>query len=249
MSSTGPKMAPELPPEVTQVLDDFMAAARDAFGEQLESVVLFGSAAEGALRATSDVNVILVLRAFERERAERLRETVRLAHAAVRLRVMFLLAEEVAGAAEAFAQKFDDVRRRHRVLWGRDPFVGLNPSRAALVTRINQVLLNLTLRLRATYVERGLHEEQLVAAIAAAAAPLRTAAASLLELEGRRPPSPKSALRELALSIGGPAAEAALLRMSEARETGALPPGVAGETLIDLVELARALRTRLRALG
>jgi predicted nucleotidyltransferase len=246
MSEAGPRVAPELPADVARALDDFVAATRDAFGDQLESVVLYGSAAEGALRTTSDVNVIVVVRAFERQRAERLREASRRAHAAVRLRAMFLLAEEVAGAAEAFAQKFDDVRRRHRVLWGRDPFATLSPSRAALVGRVNQVLLNLTLRLRAAYVERGLHEEQLVALIADAAAPLRTAAASLLELEGRQPASPKAALREVALAVRGPAVEAALLRMSEARETGALPPGVAGETLVDLVALARALRARLR---
>jgi len=49
-----------------RVLDEFVAAAREAFGHDLVSIVLFGSAAEGALRATSDVNVIVVLRAFDR---------------------------------------------------------------------------------------------------------------------------------------------------------------------------------------
>jgi len=241
--------APGLPGDVARALDDFVAAARAAFGDQLESVVLYGSAAEGALRATSDVNVVLVLRAFERERADLLREPIRVAHATVRLRAMFLLAEEVAGAAEAFAQKFDDVRRRHRVLWGRDPFAALAPSRAALLARINQVLLNLTLRLRAAYVERGLYEEQLVAVVADAAPPLRTAAASLLELEGHPGASPKLALREVALALGGPATEAALSRMSQARDTGTLPASAGGQTLLDLIELARALRTRLLALG
>ena len=240
---------PGLPGDVARALDDFVVAARAAFGDQLESVVLYGSAAECALRATSDVNVILVLRAFERERAARLREPARLAHATVRLRAMFLLAEEVAAAAEAFAQKFDDVRRRHRVLWGRDPFAALAPSRAALLARINQVLLNLILRLRAAYVERGLHEEQLVTVVADAAPPLRTAAASLLELEGRAAASPKLALREVALALGGSATEAALSRMSQARDTGTLPAGAGGPTLLDLIELARALRTRLRALS
>src|SRR6185369_5936742 len=171
--------APELPAEVTRVLEDFVAAARAAFLDHLQSIVLYGSAAEGALRPTSDVNVILVLRVFERDRADRLRAALAAAHAAVRLDVMFLLADEVDGAAEAFAQKFDDVRRRHRVLWGADPFAALAPSRAALLRRLDQVLLNLTLRLRAAYVARSPREEQLVTVIADAAAPLRTAAASL----------------------------------------------------------------------
>jgi predicted nucleotidyltransferase len=240
---------PELPEDVARVLAGFVTAAREAFGDRLESVVLYGSAAEGALRATSDVNVILVLSAFERDRADRLRDALALAHATVRLSAMFLLAEEVSAAAEAFAQKFDDVRRRHRVLWGRDPFAALTPSRTALVTRLNQVLLNLTLRLRAAYVGRSLREEQLVSVVADAAPPLRTAAASLLELEGRPAASPKAALREVATAVAGPLAEGTLVRMSQARDTGALAAGVAGDTVLELIALARGLRARLRGLG
>src|SRR5262245_51421335 len=240
--------ASDLPADVARVLDDFVAAARAAFDDHLESVVLYGSAAEGALRATSDVNVILVLRAFDRERADRLRDAARVAHGAVGLKAMFLLADEVEPASQAFAQKFDDVRRRRRVLLGRDPFANLDIRRDALVARINQVLLNLTLRMRAAYVERGLREEQLVPVVAHAAAPLRAAAASLLELEGKTVASPKAALREVAAAIGGAAAEGVLARVSEARETRTLPPGVAGETLLALVALATGIRARLRAL-
>jgi len=39
-----------------------------------------------------------------------------------------------------------------------------------------------------------------------------------------------------------------LVRVSEVRERQALPPGVAGTTLLELVALARALRARLREL-
>jgi predicted nucleotidyltransferase len=238
-----------LPDDVTRALDDFVAAAREAFGDHLEAVVLYGSAAEGALRATSDVNVIVVLRAFERAGADRLREAAAVAHAAIRLKAMFVLVEEIAAVGEAFAQKFDDVRRRRRVLWGADPFTGLAPSRAALRGRVNQVLLNLTLRLRAAYVERSLREEQLVRVVADAAAPLRTAAASLMELEGRVLLSPKAALHELAVPVLGAGAEVVLARVSEARETRTLPPDAAGETLLALIELARGLRARLSSLG
>lgn len=126
MTPTAP--APALSPTVARVLDDFVAQAREAFGEALRSVVLFGSAAEGRLRATSDVNVILVLTAFEAARADRLREAYRVAEAAIRLQAMFLLSSEVEGAASAYAAKFDDVLRRRRVLHGDDPFAALTLS-------------------------------------------------------------------------------------------------------------------------
>ena len=79
---------------VQRVLDDLVAAAKETLGESLRSVVLFGSAAEGRLRASSDVNVIFVLRRFEPERAARFGEALRLAHAAVRLEPMLLLGPE-----------------------------------------------------------------------------------------------------------------------------------------------------------
>jgi predicted nucleotidyltransferase len=248
MSATGADGLRDLPPDVARGIEDFVAAARAAFGAALRSVVLYGSAAEGALRATSDVNVILVLTTFDRAGAERLREAARLARATINLRTMFLLHDEVAAAGEAFAQKFADVRRRHRVLWGEEPFGAVAVPRQALVARVNQVLLNLILRLRAAYVERGLRDEQIGRVIADAAAPLRTAAAGMLELEGGAPGSPKAALQEVARRLGPDGSDTTLERLSAARE-GVLPPGVAGETLLDLVALAGRMRARLRALG
>ena len=150
-----------LPPEVSRVLDDFVTAARDVLADDLASIVLFGSAAEGALAATSDVNVVVVLHRFQRERVDALREPLRVAQAAIRLSPMFLLRDEIAVAAAAFAQKFADIGRRRRVLHGDDPFATMQVPRAALIARLDQVLLNLTLRLRAAYVERSLREEQL----------------------------------------------------------------------------------------
>ncbi|HEV8586633.1 MAG TPA: hypothetical protein VGT02_16820, partial [Methylomirabilota bacterium] len=216
----------DLPLVVARVLDDFAAAAREAFADDLISIVLFGSAAEGALRPTSDLNVIVVLRAFDRHRADAVRPAARVAGAAAGLRPMFLLRDEVDAAATAFAQKFADVRRRRRVLWGEDVFARLAVPRAALVARTNQILLNLALRLRALYVERSLRDEQMAAVVAEAAAPLRTAAATILELEGASAPSPKEALRRLVAALGVPDGETTLARMSEARETRALPPGL-----------------------
>ena len=44
-----------LPENVERGLNDFLAAAKTALGKNPGSVVLFGSAAEGRMRATSDV--------------------------------------------------------------------------------------------------------------------------------------------------------------------------------------------------
>jgi predicted nucleotidyltransferase len=162
---------PVLPPTVTRILDGFVEAARETLGENLRSVVLFGTGAESRLRGTSDVNLIVVLERFEAMTIDRLREPYRLAQAAIPLHALFLLHSEIPAAAEAFAAKLDDVKRRRRVLFGEDPFAELEIPRAALEARLKQALLNTSLRLRSFYVERGLREEQLVRAVADAAAP------------------------------------------------------------------------------
>jgi predicted nucleotidyltransferase len=239
----------DLPGDVAGALADFVGACREALGDDLVSVVLFGSAAEGALRPTSDVNTIVVLRAFDPVRVDHLRGPLQVVRAAIRLSAMFLLREEIDAAARAFAQKFADVGRRRRVLLGDDPFAALAIPRAALVVRLDQILLNLALRLRATYLERGQYEDQLVAAVAHAAGPLRTSAASLLELEGRPARSPREALQRVAESLGDPGWAAVLAAVSRARETRQLVPGTAGEIVLQLADLAGAMRQRVRALG
>src|SRR5262245_18188362 len=104
-----------------QGLAVLVAAAREALGDKLESIVLYGSAAEGRLRPASDVNVIFVLTRFDAARTDALGDAVRVAQAAIRLAPMFLLREEIPHASAAFAVKFADIVRRHRVLHGTDP--------------------------------------------------------------------------------------------------------------------------------
>jgi predicted nucleotidyltransferase len=239
----------DLPQEVARTLDELVEASREAFGSDLESVVLFGSAAEGALRPTSDVNVIIVLAAFDPAKAAALRPAFRTAHAAANLSAMFLLRSEVPAAAEAFGQKFADIERRHRVIFGDDPFASLVVPRAALIGRLNQVLLNLTLRLRAAYVERGLREEQLAHVIADVAGPIRTCAANLIALEGGTPPSPKEALERLTRDFPETDWPDVLANITNARGGGALAPGVADRMLTRLIELTDRMRSRARALA
>jgi hypothetical protein len=229
-----------VPPQVQQVLGSFVEAAQKAFGANLRSVVLYGSAAEGRLRATSDVNLIVVLRAFDAAQASALREPLRVAQAAIALRPMFLLESEIAQAADAFAQKFDDIAHRRIRLFGDDPFAALQISPEALRRRLRQTLLNLSLRLRAGYVARSLREEQAALMVAEAAGPLRSAAAALLELQGRPAASPKAALEMLAQELGE--SPQTLAHISQIRETRAAPPGAAPATLFRLIELSRRLQ-------
>ena len=115
-------MRNELAQHTEQVLSDFVHAARECFGDNLRTVMLFGSGAEGQLRATSDLNLLLVLGRLERAQVDAFREPLRVAQVAAQASPLFILEGELAAGAEAFAVKFDDIRRRRRVLYGEDIF-------------------------------------------------------------------------------------------------------------------------------
>ncbi|MCC7681960.1 nucleotidyltransferase domain-containing protein [Janthinobacterium sp. FW305-128] len=235
-------MPPPLPEEIQLHLDVFVAAAQTAFGADLAAAVLFGSAADGQLRATSDVNLLLLLKRFTPQAADALRAPLRLAHAAIDLQVMFLLESELTQAADAFAVKFADIIARHRVLLGNDPFASLHTSRDAVLRRLRQVLLNQQVRMRERYMLLSLNEEQLAGAIADAAGPLRSAAASLAQLEGKSALSGKQALEAFVDQLGEPSLHAALQAMSAARETARLAPGQALPAFTSLMTMTERLR-------
>jgi hypothetical protein len=174
MESTIDNKIPEtLPAPVRAWLSESSQTLINSLGEELEALILFGSAAEGLMRASSDVNLLVILRRFDPERIERASAVLQNAAAAVELHPMFLLASELPLAAESFSVKFDDIAHRHLVLYGTDPFEGLTIPRALLVKRLQQVLFNLTLRLRTLYAVGRTREESLAAVIADTAAPLR----------------------------------------------------------------------------
>ena len=224
-------------------LTDLAAAARQALGDTLHSIVLFGSAAEGRLRPASDVNVIFVLNRFEAPRVDGLRDAVRTAQAAIRLAPMILLRDEIPHAASAFAVKFSDIARRHRVLCGDDLFANLAIPRERLLGRLLQVLLNLRLRLRSAYVTRTF-DDQLMAVIVHAAGALRSAAATLRELEGQPRLSGRESLAQVVKEFGDPRFAEVVEHMSTARESGVLPPDVPRPTVLALIDLTASMYER-----
>jgi hypothetical protein len=230
-----------LPEEVRKWLSWVSEALVESFADDLEALVLFGSAAEGRMRASSDVNLLVVLRRFEAARADGVSEIIQSAAAAVELHPLFVLTTELQPAAESFAVKFDDILHRRALLYGTDPFAAVVIPRHLLLHRLQQVLLNLALRLRATYLLNRGREERLALEIADAAAPLRRCAHAIMELRGSAQESPKDALVTLASELGDDWTSD-LHNLSKAREELRLPAGSAGPLILRLGLLAEAMQ-------
>jgi len=242
MAENGVARLDGLPGNVATVLSAFIASARDTLSADLVSAVLFGSAAEGKLAPASDVNLLLVLRTFEPDKIGHMRDAFLAAEAAIRLRAMFVLEDELPSAAEFFAQKFADILRRHRTIFGKDVLASLQISRHAEIFRLRQVLLNLVLRLREAYVARGHRPEQVVLILTDTFGPLRAAAATLLELEGAPNQDAADALRAVAASFGVECADAAA-QLTAAHEGRALE-AMAEHVLFEVLTLTKQMSRR-----
>src|SRR5262249_4959942 len=153
-----PPLLADLPDNVGIILQEFVQALLQTAAGQVEAVILFGSAAEGRLRPTSDVNLLVIARDLTSAHLDAIRPALRTGASAVGLTVMFLDTREVPHAFEAFAVKFSDIKERHRVLYGQSPLDSIEISRDAAIRRLRQVLLNLTLRLRERYAMEGDYE-------------------------------------------------------------------------------------------
>ena len=234
-----------LPPEIEEGLTEFLEAAHQAFGDELLSAVLFGSAAEGRLRSSSDVNLLLFLKKFDRSRVDLVREAFRTAHAAMRLDVMFLLEAELEPVMDAFAVKFSDILTRRRVIFGCDPFVDLVIPPEAIRRRTMQVLLNLMLRMRERYALVSLRDEQLAHVVADVAGPLRACAASVMAFEGKPASSPREALALLLAENELLDGKDVVKLIDTVRREGALPPGSAVPLLFSLIAVTESLYARI----
>jgi predicted nucleotidyltransferase len=235
----------DLPPPVAVVLEDFVAALVQATESKLDAVILFGSAAEGRLRSTSDVNLLVVTEGLTLSQLDSVRLALLAGRSAAGLTVMFLEKSELAHAMEAFAVKFTDIKARHRVLYGKSPLETVEISRDAAIRRVRQVLLNLTLRLRERYVIDGEHEESLARTLADITGPIRASAAALIALKDSRTLAPKAALEDL---VGGGEWDQTLQGISTVHRGEALPPGATRSLFGEVMRLLVALDATAYAL-
>ncbi len=124
MASIGTVLA--MLPAVTRVrLESFAREACALLGDELVSLVVYGSAVRGGLTPHSDVDVLVIVARDDAAFLARLHGIATVARASARLDLRVLHHDELQRAADVFPLFFDDVRECHAILWGSDPFSGL----------------------------------------------------------------------------------------------------------------------------
>ncbi len=107
-------------------LNEFVGRLKAAAGENLESVILYGSAASGEFhREFSDVNLLCVLRDLSAPALQAFFPAVSWWIGKNHPAPLIFTQEELKRSADVFAIEFLDIQHHHRVLHGEDVFAGL----------------------------------------------------------------------------------------------------------------------------
>ncbi len=188
-----------LPTEVGEGLDRLCRGLREALGDQLISLILYGGLARGEYaQPNSNVNVMIVVAEASVEVMDRALPAVQAGMRDLRLAVMFLSANDLRRSTDVFPTKFLDMQRHHRVLWGREVLADLPIATDHLRLRCAQEIKNLLLRLRQFYLQRAQYPELIEGTLARAISSFLYSAGVLLALKGKTAPAGKAAIADAA---------------------------------------------------
>ena len=126
------------------------------FGEQLEGMLLYGSAVRGEfIPGRSNLNILLLVSSYDSAVLKQYSALHRQWSKEQIVVPLFLTEEELRMSAAVFPLEFLEIQEHHRVLGGRDPFIGFHVKTDRLREAVVQGLTSQLLRLRQRYVEGG----------------------------------------------------------------------------------------------
>jgi hypothetical protein len=157
---TAERLIEGLPNDIQKRLQTYVKEVTGVFGEQLEGMLLYGSAVRGEfLPGRSNLNILLLVSSYDSAVLKQYSAVHRQWSKEQILAPLFLTEEELHRSAAVFPLEFLEIQEQHRVLVGRDPFIGFHVKTDRLREAVVQGLTSNVLRLRQRYVEGGGGEE------------------------------------------------------------------------------------------
>ena len=138
------------------ILDEFVAKLKGVAGSNLDSVVLYGSAAAGDYQqGYSDFNLLCLLHKLDAGALTALRPAITWWREKGQPNPMVFTLDELQRSADVFAIELLDIKQRHKVLSGADHFAELNVPMDLHRTEVERELRTNVIRLRETYLAAG----------------------------------------------------------------------------------------------
>lgn len=191
-------------------LGELVSRLKEAAGKNLESVVLYGSAASGTFRpGTSDLNVLCTLVTIDVRELQLLAPVVQWwTQEEKEPTPLFFLIEELQCSTDVFPIESLDIKRAHRVLYGTDPVASLEIPMNLHRVQVERDLRLLLLRLRQHVLHAGRNEIEFTTTLKKTASASLTLLRHTLLAFGEEPPAEPHALFERIAAITGADAHA-----------------------------------------
>jgi predicted nucleotidyltransferase len=204
-------------------LTELVSRLTEAAGKNLESVVLYGSAATGAYKpGTSDLNVLCTLVTMDVHELQLLAPVVQWwTQQEKEPPPLFFLSEELERSTDVFAIESLDIKRAHRVLYGKDPVGDLQVPMNLHRVQVERDLRLLLLRLRQHALLAGKNELEYTNTLRKTDSSALTLLRHTLLAFGEEPPTEPSALFERIAVLTG-ADAAAFQTVHDVHEGGTL---------------------------
>ncbi len=186
-------------------LQELVTRLQQACGENLVSVVLYGSAArEDFHEQFSDVNVLVVLQNLQAPAFAAVSAVLRWWSREEKLRPpMIMTLEELRESADVFAIELLDIQRSHKTLFGQDVVTAIDIPMNLHRVEVEHELRTTLLRLRHHLLLSPDNQDELSAVLAKSITSVLTLFRHALIALGEDPPHAKSQLLEKAGQVFG----------------------------------------------
>ena len=193
-----------LPSGVRERLEEFTKNLETALGDDLVGILVHGSVVRGEYRpGESDVDVIVILDKADFAHLDAIGNAMQLARYSARIEAMILTESEIAGASDAFPLLYDEIKQRHILLTGRDPFKDVEVHDTHRRLRIEQELREAQIRMRRAVTDAFGAREAIAGAVVRKVTQVRAPLHALLMLKGIAcPPDLPSVLAKIGETYG-----------------------------------------------
>lgn len=145
-----------LPEETQKLLQAYTKDVKGVYSDQLEGLLIYGSAVRKEfLPGRSNLNLMLVVSAYNAATLRRYQPVHKRWSKEGVITPLFVTERDIRTHAALFPLEFLEIQEHHRVLGGRDPFVGFHIDTSRVGDAVKQGLASHVLRLRQRFAEAG----------------------------------------------------------------------------------------------
>src|ERR1700754_269412 len=179
------------------VVEDLVSQLKAAYGADLRSVVLYGSAAAGEhIAKRSDYNVLVIVDNLDAAKLAGASAAARAWSDAGNPAPLTLTSSEWRGSSDIFPMEYADILERHKILHGESPFEGIRVDPRDLRLQLEQEAMGKLIKLRQGTLASGNDGVRQIELLAASSSAIMIIFRAFLRLQGASAPKDNVALSQ-----------------------------------------------------